>query len=200
VDAIDDAELLRAWQAGDRAAGSALFERHVAAVTRFFRSKTDHEVDDLVQETFLACVKSLDASRAITSFRGFLFGIARHKLLDHIARRRRAPFDPTTESAVAGGASPESALVREEQHRLLARALRQMPLDFQITLELFYWEGLAGEDIAVATGVSPHTVRSRLARAREALAAALRAEPATPVMTATLADLDGWTRRLGAAL
>ena len=97
-------------------------------------------------------------------------------------------------------ASPESALVREEQHRLLARALRQMPLDFQITLELFYWEGLAGEDIAVATGVSPHTVRSRLARAREALAAALRAEPPTPVMTATLADLDGWTRRLGAAL
>ena len=166
MDAIDDAELLRAWQAGDRAAGSALFERHVAAVTRFFRSKTDHEVDDLVQETFLACVKSLDASRAITSFRGFLFGIARHKLLDHIARRRRAPFDPTTESAV----------------------------------ELFYWEGLAGEDIAIATGVSPHTVRSRLARAREALAAALRAEPATPVMTATLADLDGWTRRLGAAL
>ena len=57
-----------------------------------------------------------------------------------------------------------------------------------------------GEDIAVATGVSPHTVRSRLARARDALAAALRAEPATPVMTATLADLDGWTRRLGAAL
>ena len=48
--------------------------------------------------------------------------------------------------------------------------------------------------------MSPHTVRSRLARAREALAAALRAEPATPVMTATLADLDGWTRRLGAAL
>ncbi len=200
VDASEDTALLRAWQAGDRAAGSALFERHVAPVTRFFRSKTDHEVDDLVQDTFLACVKSLEASRAITSFRGFLFGIARHKLLDHIARRRHAPFDPTTQSAVAGGASPESALVREEEHRLLARALRQIPLDFQITLELFYWEGLAGEDIAVATGVSPHTVRSRLARARELLAEVLRTEPTSPVTTGTLDDLEGWTRRLGAAL
>ena len=178
-----DADLLRAWQAGDRGAGSRLFERHVAAVTRFFRSKTDTEIDDLVQDTFLACVRSVD--RPIGSFRGFLYGIARHKLLDHIGRRVRTPFDPGTHSAVAGGASPASALARRQEHQLLLRALRTLPLDFQITLELFYWEGLAGEDIARATGVSPHTVRSRLARARAALEEAVRELAETPATATT---------------
>ncbi|MBK9033228.1 MAG: RNA polymerase sigma factor [Myxococcales bacterium] len=195
-----DAALLRAWQAGDRRAGSALFERHVAAITRFFRSKTDTDIDDLVQDTFLACVRSVDG-RPIESFRGFLFGVARHKLLDHIARRARAPFDPTTQSAVAGGASPASALAQRQEHVLLLRALRAIPLDFQITLELFYWEGLSGEDIAVATGVSPHTVRSRLARGRAALEQAVRDLADAPATaTTTLSDLDGWARGLAAAL
>jgi RNA polymerase sigma factor (sigma-70 family) len=197
----DDHALLTAWRAGDRAAGSALFERHVAAVTRFFRSKTDGDIDDLVQDTFLACVRGLDAPRPIDSFRGFLFGVARHKLLDHIARKARTRFDPETQSAVAGGASPESQLARKAEHRLLLRALRAIPLDFQITLELFYWESLPGEAIAAATGVSPHTVRSRLARAKAALEAAMTELAESPeALRTTLSDLDGWARGLAAAL
>lgn len=199
--AADDHALLRAWQAGDRQAGGALFERHAPAVIRFFRSKVDRDVDDLVQDTFLACVRGADGYRGEAPFRAFLLGIARHKLHDHVARRARHPFDPETASAIDGGASPHSALARAQEHRLLLRALRSIPLEQQLTLELFYWEGMAGEEIAVVTGVSPHTVRSRLVRARAALEAAVRALAESPeALASTVSDLDGWARSLAVAV
>lgn len=201
VSDIDDGVLLRAWQGGDRAAGSALFDRHVAAVTRFFRSKIEREVEDLVQETFLACVRAAEGFRGDASFRAYLLGIARHKLYDHLARRSRDPFDPATRSAVDLGASPASALARAEEHRLLLAALRSIPIDHQVALELFYWEGLSGEEIAAVTGVASNTVRSRLARARAALEEALARLAESPsTLTSTVSDLDGWARTLAAAI
>jgi DNA-directed RNA polymerase specialized sigma24 family protein len=55
--AATDIELLEAWRGGDRRAGEQLFERHYAAVARFFRNKLEFGVDDLIQRTFLACVE-----------------------------------------------------------------------------------------------------------------------------------------------
>jgi DNA-directed RNA polymerase specialized sigma24 family protein len=84
-----DQELLRAWRAGDREAGGTLFERHFAAIRRFFRNKVDHQVEDLVQRTFTACVEARDRFRGDSSFRTYLFAIAHNVLRDHIRRRRR---------------------------------------------------------------------------------------------------------------
>ena len=55
-------ELLEAWRGGDRRAGEQLFERHYAAVSRFFRKKLEFGVDDLIQRSFLACVEAASGS------------------------------------------------------------------------------------------------------------------------------------------
>jgi RNA polymerase sigma-70 factor (ECF subfamily) len=65
------------------------------------------------------------------------------------------------------------AAVQQQERALVAEAMRQIPVDFQITLELYYWEQLTGPELAEVLGISPTTVRTRLHRAREALRASL---------------------------
>jgi len=65
--ADDDLVMLDRWRAGDSAAGNALFHRHFEAVYRFFERKTDGDIDDLVQETFLACLHTAPSSSHLAS-------------------------------------------------------------------------------------------------------------------------------------
>ena len=64
-------------------------------------------------------------------------------------------------------ASAEAA--QHEEQRLLLEALRRIPLDLQIAIELHYWEGMSGPDLAQVLDIPEGTVRSRLRRAREPL-------------------------------
>jgi len=192
----DEAALLQRWRDGDHAAGSTLFERHFQSISRFFRNKVDGPVEDLVQRTFLACVEGRDRFEGRSSFRGYLFGIARYQLLAYY-RGRSGAVEVEAVSVVDLGGSPSQALSGREEERLLLRALRRLPLDHQIALELFYWEGLKGEELARVVGVSPHTVRSRLARARAGLREAIERLADDPaVARSTLGDLEDWARRL----
>jgi RNA polymerase sigma-70 factor (ECF subfamily) len=174
-----DGELLRAWRAGDRAAGDALISAHFASVCRFFRTKLGDDVEDLIQQTFLDL---LAASSPVTSVRAMLFTIARRRLLDHLRTRyQREEIELVTSVSVADlGTSPRTAVARSEQQRLLHEALRQVPLDHRIALELAYWEDLSGPEIAEILSIPEHTVRSRLARARQALRDQITALDRTP--------------------
>ena len=58
-----DLELLDRWCAGDKTAGGDLFARHFDVVYGFFARKVDHDAEELVQETFVACVKNRDKFR-----------------------------------------------------------------------------------------------------------------------------------------
>ena len=196
----DDFTLLDAWRAGDRAAGTQLFNRHFAAVNRFFRSKVDGGVEDLVQGTFLACVEARDTFRGVSTFKAFLFGIARNFLLGRY-RARRHDFDLLTHSAIDLGASPSQVVGSREEQRLLMHALRRLPLDHQIVIELYYWEELRGPELAEVLDISPHTVRSRLSRARTALRETVeRLASGREVADSTLGDLERWASDLRAHL
>jgi RNA polymerase sigma-70 factor (ECF subfamily) len=174
-----DGELLRAWRAGDRAAGDALIAAHFASICRFFRTKLGDDVEDLIQQTFLDL---LAASSQVTSVRATLFTIARRRLLDHLRTRyQRGEVELVTSMSVADlGTSPSTAVARNEQQRLLHEALRRIPLDHRMALELAYWEELSGPEIAEILEISEHTVRSRLARARQALRDQIRTLDRTP--------------------
>ena len=192
----DDLELLERWRGGDGTAGSQLFGRHFKSIHRFFRSKVDGGVEDLVQATFLACVEGRDRFEGRSDFRGYLFGIARNLLLDRY-RRGHGPVDFQTISVADLGVSPSQAIAGREQERLLLAALRQLPVDHQITLELFYWEKLKGHELAAVLGISEHTVRSRLSRARATLREAIERLAEDPSQAqATLSDLDAWVHAL----
>ena len=166
-----DIELLDAWCAGDKAAGDALICRYFDPICRFFRGKLGDDVEDLVQRTFEIGTARRGDVRDGASFRGFLFGVARNLLLDHLRRRYRRGEreDISMRSLVDLGTSPSEAVQRGERESLLFEAMRRISLDQQIILELAYWEGLSGREIAEALEIGENTVRSRLARARVAL-------------------------------
>lgn len=185
-------ELLDAWRDGDVRAGDVLFRRYFAQLSRFFRNKADVGVEDLIQSTFLASVAGRDSFREASSFRTYLFAIARHTLYAHYRRQGRE-VDFVQTSVVDLGASPSGPLTRREEAAALLRALRAIPLEFQIVLELTYWEGMKGPEIAEVLAIPANTVRSRLARARDALRRALTDATRDPgLLRSTLADLDGW--------
>ncbi len=202
ADARDDLDLLDAWRGGDGVAGDALVQRHFAALFRFFRNKLDDaRAEDLVQTTMLALVDGRERFRELTSFRAFLFAIARNQLAMHF--RSRAVRDKVIELGTASvadlGASPSAIVGAGEEQRLLAAALQRIPVDFQIAIELYYWEGLSTRELADVLGVPEGTVRSRLARAREQLAAHIAELGATPGLVETITGgFDGWARSLRA--
>jgi RNA polymerase sigma factor (sigma-70 family) len=187
----DDDELLAAWRGGDRSAGDMLIARWFDPVCRFFRSKLGDDVEDLIQRTFLDCVESRDRLRQ-SSFRSFLFAVARNRLFDELRREHRQPVDQLGTVSIADlRTRPSDRIARIESRDAVIRAMQTLPLDLQITLELAYWEDLAGTEIASALGISEHTVRSRLSRARGLLRARIESELATePALARTLAALD----------
>lgn len=170
---LTDSELLTAWRGGDDDAAQQLVERHFDALCRFFRSKLGDDVDDLIQRTFLDCVESRDRISQ-PSFRAYLFGVARNRLFDHLRAAHRRPTDAIGSHSMADLRTGLSqAFAQQHTAQLVTRALQTLPLDFQITLELAYWEELRGAEIAAALGVSEHTVRSRLSRGRAMLKTAV---------------------------
>ena len=167
--APSDADLLASWSAGSRAAGDALIERHFDVVHRFFRNKVGAEIEDLVQQTFLACIEARARYRGHASFKTFLLAIARNQLFTHYSRQRRNALDIELTSVRDLQTSPSGVVARHEDERLLAEALRCVSLDAQVVLELVYWEGLDGNDLASVLDVPLNTAYTRLRRAMEAL-------------------------------
>ncbi|MGH1340948.1 MAG: RNA polymerase sigma factor [Nannocystales bacterium] len=176
---VADFDLLTAWRGGDKSAGSELFERHFESLRRFFRTKAPvNEVEDLVQRTLLACLESVANFRAEAKFRTYLFTIARRELYGFIERRTRDKIGKGLEQSVGSirdlGISPSRAALANEEQTLIAEAMSNLPVDAQVTLELYYWEQIRGPELAEVLGISPATVRTRLHRARAALREALQ--------------------------
>jgi RNA polymerase sigma factor (sigma-70 family) len=195
-----DAELLNAWKAGDRAAGSTLFDRYFDAVRRFFHNKVADGVDDLVQETFLACVHGHDRIRDPAAFRGYLFAAARSKLYKHIRSRSRSriALDFGVSSVEDAGISPSQVMASREDERVLLQALRSIPVDLQVALELYYLEGVRGQELEIALELPSGTVRSRLRRGLERLReriGELRSPP--EVLAKVETSVAQWASELG---
>jgi len=192
----DDLALLDRWCAGDRVSGNTLFGRHFEAVYRFFEHKTDGDIDDLVQETFLACLNSRDTFRRQSSFRTYLFAIARHVLFGYWRRRasNRASLDFAEISVASLSTTAGTRLARRQDSAALLAALRSLPLDQQILLEMFYWEELDRDQLAEVFDVEEPTIGSRLFRARKALQDGLDASAGAPFDLA--GGFDAWAKGL----
>lgn len=170
-----EVEAWTAWREGDAAAGTELLEHHFLAVYRFFSTKLPDDADDLSQATFAACVEGKATFRGESTFRAFVLGIARKLLLRHLEGRTavmkgRAVSEVSMADLVP---SPSSIAAHAERRELLIDAMRTIPLEFQMVLELHYWEELGTTAIAEVLEVPVGTVKSRLARARGHLRDAL---------------------------
>ncbi|MEO8336691.1 MAG: sigma-70 family RNA polymerase sigma factor [bacterium] len=163
--------LLDTWRAGDTNAGQELIRRHFDSVYGFFYTKCPGQADDLVQATFLACVQSRDKFRGDSSFRTFLFSIARHQLYDALTAAHRAAtkLDFAVSSIVELVSTPGTKLARLEEQRAVVLALQQLPVEQQVLLELHYWQELEIAQLAEVFDLNAAALRQRLHRARTAL-------------------------------
>jgi len=133
----------------------------------------DDEIDDLVQDSFLQALRSLDSLANPQAFSSWLGAIVirtahkklrRRSLASRLGLRPSTPIDP--ESVVARSAPLE---VRAELTRLYGE-LDRMPVDVRTALVLHRVEGMSVPEIAEAMDISASTVKRRLAVGRKRLA------------------------------
>lgn len=194
-----DLELLDAWRTGDLSAGDELFNRHFAAIHRFFRNKVTDGLEDLVQQTFMACVEGRERFRNDSTFKTYLFGVAHNLLRDHYRAQRREPeaLDFGKSSAIDMGAGPSTVLGKRREERLLLEALRAIPLESQIVLELYYWEEMSASQTAAVLHLPEGTVRGRVRKAKELLRKELAKLARSPQeLETTVGNLERWAAAL----
>ncbi|MCA9710663.1 MAG: sigma-70 family RNA polymerase sigma factor [Myxococcales bacterium] len=196
-----DADLLYAWRAGDTVAGQQLFKRYYAGVARFFANKLQEAPGDLVQETFMGCVEGRDRIREGGSFRSYLFGVAYRVLTSHLRRKYNAPDDLGSSTVRDFDPGPSTLMHRSEEAHLLLQALRSLPVQLQVLIELRYWEQMNSAEISHVLGIPANTVRGRLRQGRIMLEEALETMAAAPELVHnTLSDLEGWAQQVREAL
>jgi RNA polymerase sigma-70 factor (ECF subfamily) len=168
---MTDEELLRAMATGDPDALSVLYRRHSPWIAaRLRRSASSRDLaEEALQDTFVAAWRSAAKYRGEGEVAGWLWGIARRRLVS-LARRHggqagAALTDWDFEDSRAGPA--EISLARDEARRLRA-AVGRLPSDQRGAVEGVL-EGRSVNEVADETGVAAGTVKSRLHRARSRL-------------------------------
>ena len=166
-----DRELLDRWAEGDESSGRALYRRYCDAIADFFARKGAVDGADLVQRTFLKCMEARRGGTVVEHPRAFLYTIARRELFDGFSKRR--DFDPAVTSLRDLATGPASRMARDQQVRLLLEAIQGIPIDQQIAIELYYWDGLPMVEVAEVLGITKSAAINRVHRARSQLRDAL---------------------------
>lgn len=189
--ATADTDLLRRLRQGDATAFQALYQRHQGALFRFaaMRCGSADTAADVVQEVFIGL---LTGSFAFDPSRGalapFLFGVARNLLLKHEeAQRRTASLAEPGEDEDSeldlpdDSAEPLARMLSDERAEEVRRALALLPPHYRDVVILYELHDLSYLEIASICQIDLGTVRSRLSRARSALAKRLGAH--SPALT-----------------
>lgn len=195
-----DDELVDRWLAGDEDARDQLLARHYSSMRRFFEAEIPSAAPDLTQCTMIACVSAIHNFQRRSSFRTFLYAIARRQLAYHLRqesrRRPKASFDENNYERPSM-TTPSRVVAGREEHRLLLYALSQLPQDQRIAFELFYWEAMSNREIAEVLDVKITTVTTRLARARRTIRERIMdMRPSAFVVRRVVDDLDTWMTSL----
>jgi RNA polymerase sigma-70 factor, ECF subfamily len=181
VSAAADNELMLKVRDGDLGKLSFLFERYHRALFNFFlRSTGSRDLsEDLVQEVFLRLLKYRHTFRADSQFSAWMYHVARNAQIDHF-RKHKHTQDTNNESEddalpeiASAGLTPEEALAKRQETRLVRQALAQLPLERREVLILSRYQGLKYEEIAMILGCEVGTVKGRVFRAIRELAEVL---------------------------
>ncbi len=159
--------------AGDRVALQRLVRATQAQVWRFCAHLGDAgNADDLTQEVYLRAIKALPRFRGDSSARTWLLAIARRTVADHIRtqRRRRAT---TAKTMATTTTSASSVAAHPDEQVVLRTVIGQLPEDRRAAFVLTQVLGLSYAEAAEVCRCPIGTIRSRVARARAELVAAI---------------------------
>ncbi|TXT25886.1 MAG: RNA polymerase sigma-70 factor ECF subfamily [Gallionellaceae bacterium] len=182
-----DQQLVERAQRGDKHAFELLiakYQRRLARlISRFVRDAA--EVEDVTQEAFIKAYRALPAFRGESAFYTWLYRIGINTAKNYLlASKRRAPTSTHFDADEAEGfeeagllqevSTPENELMSKQVVEVVNASLQQLPDDLRTALTLREIEGLSYEEIAAVMDCPIGTVRSRIFRAREAIAENLR--------------------------
>jgi RNA polymerase sigma-70 factor (ECF subfamily) len=182
-----DQQLVERAQSGDKHAFELLvakYQRRLGRlISRFVRDAA--EAEDVTQDAFIKAYRALPAFRGDSAFYTWLYRIGINTAKNHLlALGRRAPTSTAFDSEEAEDfedaallhevATPENELMSKQVVEVVNASLQQLPEDLRVALTLREIEGLSYEEIAAVMNCPVGTVRSRIFRAREAVAVNLR--------------------------
>ncbi len=182
-----DQLLVERAQRGDKHAFELLvvkYQRRLARlISRFVRDAA--EVEDVTQEAFIKAYRALPGFRGESAFYTWLYRIGINSAKNYLlAAKRRVPtttfFDADDAEGFEDGGllqevnTPENELMSKQVVEVVNASLQQLPDDLRTALTLREIEGLSYEEIADVMNCPIGTVRSRIFRAREAIAENLR--------------------------
>jgi len=182
-----DQQLVERAQRGDKRAFDLLvakYQRKLGRLlSRFIRDPA--EVEDVAQEAFIKAYRALPSFRGDSAFYTWLYRIGINTAKNYlVALGRRAPtvteFDSDEAESFEDGEqlrdinTPESMLMSKEIGSTVNAAMEDLPEDLRTAITLREIEGLSYEEIASIMNCPIGTVRSRIFRARDAIAARLR--------------------------
>jgi RNA polymerase sigma-70 factor, ECF subfamily len=182
-----DRQLVARAQRGDKQAFELLVEKYqrklARLLSRFIRDPA--EVEDVTQEAFIKAYRALPAFRGDSAFYTWLYRIGINTAKNYLmAMGRRAPTSTEVEAEDAEGFeegeqlrdinTPESLLLSKEIAKTVNATIEQLPEELRTAIQMREIEGMSYEDIAKAMDCPIGTVRSRIFRAREAIAEQLR--------------------------
>ena len=180
-----DLELVKRVQRGEKSAFDLLvlkYQHRIGAVIGRF--VPDHaEAQDIAQESFMRAYRALANFRGDAQFYTWLYRIAVNTAKNHlVAMKRRPPTSDVevddaehfTGARMQDNDTPEHELLREEIAREVSETVASLPEELRQAITLREVDGLSYEEIAETMDCPIGTVRSRISRAREAIAARLR--------------------------
>ena len=182
-----DRQLVERAQRGDKQAFGLLVEKYqrklARLLSRFIRDPA--EVEDVTQEAFIKAYRALPAFRGDSAFYTWLYRIGINTAKNYLmAMGRRAPTSTEVGAEEAEGFdegeqlrdinTPESVLLSNEIAATVNATIERLPEELRTAIQMREIEGMSYEDIAKAMNCPIGTVRSRIFRAREAIAEQLR--------------------------
>ncbi len=165
----DDGALVKAART-DPDALDALYRRYVTRVYRYCYAHAGNrdDAEDLTAQTFLASLEGLPRYRGRGPFAAWLFGIARRKCADH----HRSRYADRNEPLDAANPLPDPSIPDPEQHAYrngvldcVQQALPHLSPDRREALQLRFWGGLKGREVAAVMRRSEGAVKMLVSRA-----------------------------------
>lgn len=177
--------------AGDVNAFESLVEAYQQPVYNLaYRMLGDrYEAEDVAQEAFVRAYRNLHRYDPERSFRTWLLSITSNHCIDRLRRRRVAWLSideplPPHPALNSDAPDPEETAVQGERAQLVQSLLAQLPPDYRLVVIFRYWYDLSYTEIAEVTGTTESAVKSRLFRARRALAEMLSPNAAASLIPA----------------
>lgn len=177
----DEAGLAKRARSGDHDAFKILVRRHWPALIQAARGMNvpATDVDDVVQDAFVAAWGSLEAYDPARSFRAWLFAIALNKMRDHLRFRKVRSFffrahdihAEATPPIADLAANPERDVVARQELQRVQSVLGRLDPKLREALVLTGLVGMSQPEAASALGISLKTIEGRVMRARAQLRA-----------------------------